>query len=248
MRGLVLPQDSILTPQDFLMVQDPHAAAPEKEMSNFFDDLRNAWDRYGSFALWVVVITSFSYLAYSLVTYNRVTKQENAWSDLANSTAPASFEQVAQDHSNRAVSLLALLQAADMYLGETAALDEGDALTGKLDQAEALYQQVVNEATHDEYRINALEGLAVVAEGRRDLDEAAKRNEAVIALAGTMPGFETWTARANARKQLLPLLAEPEAFVEDTSAPAAEAEAADAEVPPAEADPLELEPITLPTE
>ncbi|MEM1444765.1 MAG: hypothetical protein AAGF84_01810 [Planctomycetota bacterium] len=221
-------------------------------MSNFFDDLRNVWDRYGSFFLWVIVIGSFSFLAFQLYTSNRINTREAAWSDLANSTAPASFEQVAADHGNAAVQQLALLQAADMYLGETAALEEGDELTAKLDQAEALYQRVADEATDDIFKINALEGLAVVAEGRRDIEEAMSRNDAVIAVAETLPGFESWTARANARKQLLPQLAEPVAFAEDTPAvetpPPTQTDSAESPVDDLLDDSLELEPISIPTE
>ncbi|MEM7575940.1 MAG: hypothetical protein AAF328_00575 [Planctomycetota bacterium] len=236
-----------------MATNDPHAAAPEKEMSNFFDDLRNVWDRHGSFALWVIVIASFSFLAFQLYTSNRFNTREAAWSDLSNSTAPASFEQVAADHSNRAVQQLALLQAADMYLGETAGLEEGDDMTARLDQAEALYQRVADDATHDIYKINALEGLAVVAEGRRDIDEALTRNDAVIALSETLPGFESWAARANARKQLLPQLAQPVSFVEDNTASETSetTENTDTQAEPAADlldDSLDLDPIAIPTE
>ncbi|MEM8783178.1 MAG: hypothetical protein AAGE65_10040 [Planctomycetota bacterium] len=240
------------------MAKDFHDPASDEGMSRLFYDLRNVWDAYGTYVLWVVVVGSFSYLAFSLYSYNRVTTQEAAWSDLANSTAPASFEQVAADHGSPAVRQIALLQAADMYLGETAALGEGEALTAKLDQAEAIYRRVADEATDDIFRINALEGLAVVAEGRRDLDEAAARNDAVIALAETLPGFESWTARANARKQLLPQLAEPVSFTEEAEpdeAPEAseagtavgEADAS-SEVPDLLDDSLELDPVAIPTE
>ena len=190
-------------------------------MSSLFNDLRNAWDRYGSTILWVVVIGSFSYLAWSLYHYNRVNTQESAWSDYSGSAAPASFEQVAEDHALPGVRQLALLRAADLYLAEAAELEEGDDLNAKLDQAEALYQRMADDATHDEFKLNALEGLAVVAEGRRDLEQAAQRNDAVIALAETMPGFDSWSARAKARKQLLPQLAEPVKFLDDAPADSA---------------------------
>lgn len=235
------------------MAKDFHDPALDEGMSSLINDLRNVWDRYGSSFLWVIVIGSFSYLAYSIYTTNRVNTQESAWSDLAGSTGAASFEQTAAEHSVPAVRQLALLQAADLYLAEAAGLAEGDELSVKLDQAEALYQRVADEATHDEFKINALEGLAVVAEGRRDLDAAAQRNDAVIALADTLPGFETWSARAQARKDLLPQLAEPVAFIEDAPE-ASEAAASDETETEAEAadellDPsLELDPVSIPTE
>ena len=118
---------------------------------------------------------------------------------------------------------------------------------------------MADEATDDIFKSNALEGLAVVAEGRRDLETAATRNDAVIALAETMPGFETWSARANARKQLLPQLAEPVSFLED-AAPAETTDATEAATPdPRDGfaedtsglmmeDSLELAPISIPTE
>lgn len=232
------------------MAQDPHAPAPDQGMSNFFNDLRNVWDRYGTPILWVIVVCSFSFLAWQIYNNNRVNTQQSAWSDLASSTAPSSFEGVADDHGVPGVQQLALLTAADMYLAETHTLEPGDALDELLTKAESLYERVRAMATHDEYRLNALEGLAVVAESRRDLDEAATRNDAVIALAKTMPGFDTWVARAQARKELLPRLAEPVAF-QDAPEPepvvAAEpAEEMPIELPSLDFDDLDLAPIELP--
>lgn len=203
------------------MERDPHLPAQDEELSNFFDDLRKFWDSLGTPILLLIVIGSFSYLAWSLLSYNQSVSRDEAWSDLAGSTSPASFEQIADDHSNPTVTQIALLRAADLYLDEAADL-EGDEQTAKLDEAETLYQQAVDSAKHNEFKINGLEGLAIVAEGKRDTELAKTRNQAVIDLADTMPGFESWASRAQTRTDLLLQLATPIRFEDD---PTAEAQA-----------------------
>ncbi len=117
-----------------------------------------------------------------------------------------------------------------------------------LDEAESARSGV---AGHPLYRLNAMEGLGVIAEARRDADLAKTRFEAVIAYADSMPGLERWSARARGHIEALPLLAERPVFAPEP--PAAEepgAEAA-AEAPaPADADadaaPAATEPETTP--
>ncbi len=204
------------------MERDPHLPAHDEELSNFFDDLRKFWDNLGTPILLLIVIGSFGYLAWSLLTYNREVSRDEAWTDLAGSTSPASFEQVADDHGNPTVAQLAWLRAADLYLDE-AADAEGEARAEKLDEAEALYQRVVDEAEHNEFKINGLEGLAIVAEGKRDMELARQRNQAVIDLAKEMPGFDTWSSRAAVRMSILPDLETPVRFVDDPNADAGQA-------------------------
>lgn len=232
----------------------PHEA-PRSEVMETLDDWRAAWNRYGTPITAVIAAALIAYAGYNFFQASRTNAYNEAWSALAGSTAPASYRGVAEESSDPAVRQNARLAAADLLLDEavrepfaTASEDQGassDAAAGDpLDQAEALYQATLDEAQsaragvagHPLYRLNALEGLAIVAEARRDEDLARERFEAVIAYADTLPGLERWSARARGHLEALPLLrsnpvfapeppAEAEAPAEEAQAPAAESEA-----------------------
>ncbi len=230
------------------------------------DDWRNAWNRYGTPITTVLAVILISYAAWNFFHANKQNAQNEAWSALAASTSPASYRGVAEDTGDAAVRQIARLAAADLLLDEAvraplsadASQPEGDPLL----QAEALYQATLDEAEaarsgvagHPLYRLNAMEGLGVVAESRRDADLARERFEAVIAYADSMPGMERWSARARGHIEALPLLLETPVFApEPPAAEEPEAEAADEAAastepaaPAAPAEPAATEPEATP--
>ena len=175
----------------------PHEQATN-EVTEFIVDLKNFWDRYGNTLLIVLVIGSLTVFVVSLVRTQRSNAHNAAWTDVANSTSPESFAQIGQDHRLPGVKHYAWLTAADLKVREslTADADEVEAL---LKDAELYYNQVLDAADHPVYRVNALEGLGIVAEGRQNRDEAAKRYEALIAYAKDAPGLQGWADRGQAR-------------------------------------------------
>lgn len=144
--------------------------------------------------------------------------------------SPEALRAVAEEFSGIAsVSLLARLNAADIYLaairsgvrtgatlnpdGSLASPD--DALTPEdrqrlMAQAAALYQAVADAATASTGRaliaIDALHGLAVLAECRGDIDAAKAQYERIVQIA-SQGGYEHHARLARARIDSLPELA-----------------------------------------
>ena len=231
----------------------PHEA-PRSEVMETLDDWRAAWNRYGTPITAVVAAILIAYAAWNFLHANRQAAHNEAWSSLAASTSPATYRGVAAETGDAAVRQNARLAAADLLLDEAirSPLAPGgpggaaDAEAGDpLDRAEALYRAVLDEAEsarsgvagHPLYRLNALEGLAVVAEARRDADAAEAGFRAVIELADSLPGMGRWSARARGHIEALPLLTETPVFApESEPEPAAEEETDAAEAAP-EAEP-----------
>jgi hypothetical protein len=188
---------------------------------------RPFWDRWGTHISVVLIVLCGGYALYQYRTYSHMETNEQAWTDVANSSSPDAYYKVAADHrsSRPAVAASAWLSGADMSLEEARKAAKNpvtDAATGgdvvkaataddHLSKAYTGYDAVAKMANIDPvYRLNAKLGLAAVSEGKLDWEQAAKLYEAVVADAGD--AYPMLKARAQARLDLLPRLKKPVVF------------------------------------
>jgi hypothetical protein len=155
--------------------------------------------------LLAILLVVCGFLAWDIWKQKQADSRDLAWSDLDAATMPSTLEfSVAVDHAGvDAVADLALLQAADVYLGSVQsgirpgmlATDEDSTLPeserpAMLDNADKLYAQVFESVnTSDGFSgkpiaMAALFGRAAVAESRGDLEAAksALKNVARVAM------------------------------------------------------------------
>jgi len=215
---------------------------PVNEVQEFIADFKAFWSRYGNSILITVTVAVLVFTVYRVVNAQAQSRLESAWSDLAGTTSPVTYQRVAQEHSVPAVTALARLRGADLLLAETlrpqddaAGAADAPAETGggaeppgdapvpglgqpespeaMLDEAAALYEAVLEDGPADVYRLNALLGLGSIAESRQQWDRARSHYERAIEMAG--PGHEALRRQAQTRMDLLDRLAEPIALAPD---------------------------------
>ncbi|MEQ9460002.1 MAG: hypothetical protein RIG82_03510 [Phycisphaeraceae bacterium] len=123
-----------------------------------------------------LLIAAACFFVLSLYQQRQRQVLEDSWGRLATATSPASFRTVAEDYPDKPVAQLALLSAADLLLAEASSARSADAgqvdIEGNLAEAARLYQQALDKATQPLIRINALLGLAAVAESQKQWDDA----------------------------------------------------------------------------
>lgn len=176
--------------------------------------------------LLMILLVVCAFLAWDLWKQRQADSQDQAWADLATATMPSTLEHsVAVDHEGvGAVSELALLQAADVYLGSVQtgirpgmlASDADSALPEEerddmLDSADALYIKVFERASISPgfsgkpLAMSALFGRAAVAESRGDVEGARSALMNITHVA--MPEYPNIADQAEARIETLEAVA-----------------------------------------
>ena len=174
--------------------------ADHGEFSNFFSDAKTAWDRYGTPIVGGLAIIAIVYAGYNIITNRAVQAQQNAWIDLYTATSPESLEVIAQTVNRPAVRTVANLRAADLLVAEAGTATEEDS-PAILETAKSHYTAALEEADHVVYRLNALDGLGVVAESLGQTEEARSRYQELSKQAGTSYPF--WATLAERRLSIL---------------------------------------------
>lgn len=168
--------------------------------------------------LLAILLVVCAFLAWDIWKQRQADSRDRAWSDLEAATMPSTLEfSVAVDHAGvDAIADLALLQAADVYLGsvqsgirpgmlatdEDSTLPESERST-MLDSADKLYAQVFESVNTAEgfsgkpIAMAALFGRAAVAESRGDLEAATSALKHVARVA--MPQYPMIAFQAEAR-------------------------------------------------
>lgn len=191
----------------------------ENDLAEFFKNFGEWWSNYGVKLLLIVLVFAVAFAGWRLYRAQVETSHEMAWSDLAGTTEPASFARVAGEYGDPAVKMLAALRGADLYRQQAVQGwgEAGAEPTAGLEQAEALYKQVVEGAQHPVYRINALLGLAAVAETRQNWEAADQYYaQALTAAEGEFPGLGQLAAQ---RRSLLDDLQKPITLAPAAAAP-----------------------------
>lgn len=202
----------------------------------FVDFLRSPWFTGLCVILCVIAV---AYAVRGQLKKREDAKVAQAFSELNAATStenpsPASLERVAEEFGDvRGVGILATLAAADAHLnvvrvgvkpsavlGPDGTLQNpDDVLTPEerashLSQAEAQYQSVLTRTETMGGRqlqaVNALYGLAAVAESRRDLEAAAKYYTMIEERTKDGP-YAAHAVIARERRELLPTIATPDA-------------------------------------
>ncbi len=187
----------------------------QNDLEEFLRNFKEWWSKNQNTVLAVIAIAAICFMAFSLWTSHSERVHEEAWSTLAMKSSPETHRQLALSHDNRTIRMLAALRGADGFLAE--ANEPAESISGTneasqdtLNKAEELYQLVIDEAEFNEYRINALFGLAAVAENRHNWEQARNYYQQVIETAG--PGLSFFSKQAESRMAMLTELATPVAF------------------------------------
>ncbi|MEM9882085.1 MAG: hypothetical protein AAF800_04110 [Planctomycetota bacterium] len=206
--------------------------------SNFFNDVKWAWERVGTPLVAAVAVVAIVFAGYRLVTQRAEASKQTAWLDLYGATSPESLELAIDATNSASVRATAHLRAGDLLLEEATTAGEADA-ADILTAAAGHYERAIAEAPHPIYELNALDGLGVVSEAMHDTDAARSRYESLRERA--TPDFPYWSDLAEKRLAMLPRLAEPVAFapepepqVEPEPAAATDAGKTDAPTDPGE--------------
>ncbi len=203
----------------------------ENDLERFLTHFGEWWSQYGVSTLAIIAAIAAVFAGYQLINKWRVEAHENAWAELALQTSPESYRRVAESYSDPVVQSLAYLRGGDLFLekalaptgsGESGAAEpDADAADGPaanppagaassgtpLDDAAWMYEQAIAASDHRVYRLNAMLGLAAVAESRRDWQGARERYEQVIREAGDE--FPAIAAQAERRLGLLESVSRP---------------------------------------
>lgn len=182
------------------------------------------WDKNGTFYVTVFAALAIGLLVYNFWNMRTNTIRQEAWADLALTTSPDAYRQVAAAHDVPTVKALSYLRGGELLSGMaiTPAEDDTADPAENLEQARRMYEQVLATAEEPVFRANALLGLAAVAETQQDWEAAREYYARVQEMdALKLPGL---IALADKRLSLLPELEEPVYF--STEVPADEPEPA----------------------
>ncbi|MEM6333046.1 MAG: hypothetical protein AAF823_06875 [Planctomycetota bacterium] len=171
------------------------------------------WDKGGTPVTLVILVAALGFMSYRLYTSWTTSTRENGLTELAIETSPAGFLRVANDYSAVGVRSRALLAAGDTALNLAVQLDpsrEADARNEELASAQAAYDQLLASDVPAIYHVNALLGLASVAETRGEWDTAADHYARAQSVAGE--DFAFLAELAASRAALLDDIRRPVAF------------------------------------
>ncbi|MEE9404000.1 MAG: hypothetical protein V3V20_03845 [Algisphaera sp.] len=199
---------------------DPHAPSPG-EVTEFIDDVKRFWALNGGWIATSLLIFAVVFGGYRLIAGRSAAAREAAWSDLHGVNTQSLIDLVTENPSNPAVETLAQLRGGDLALDEHHKLADPQAGPAAskdlLAKAKARYQAALLSAPHPIYKLNALEGLAIVAESQRNVETARQHYETLKQTAGDR--FPHWTTRADRRLALLDQLPAPVVFAPAAIAP-----------------------------
>ncbi len=201
----------------------------QNDLAAFLGDFGTFWNRWGTPIVGTLALAALIFAGYNLITQRAHSSRETAWLDLFGSTSVESLQLVAEDTNNAAVRTLANLRAGDLRVAEANALEVA-AGRPLLEEARAHYRAALDAAPHKVYELNALEGLAVVAESLYETDGARELYERVKSAAGQ--GYPQWAARADRHLALLAEVSTPVTFAPEPPPETPEASATETAVTP----------------
>ena len=194
------------------------------------------WAKHGLHASIIVVVVAGGVIFWRVTSTNKVARQENDRTAVAGQTTPYGFMQVAGEVESSGLRDYALIRAGDLWL-EQAAMTPAQTEAGESDTqqtpeemlqaAKSAYQQVIAKTQSAPHRFSAMLGLAAVAEGEQDWDQAANIYDDVIRQAGQK--YNAHRDEAQLRKGMLKSLKIPLVFAADP--PVAETGPVDESVP-----------------
>lgn len=198
----------------------------QSDIASFFEGFTAFWNKHGTWIVGTVAVAAIIFAGYNLITKRAQAAQENAWLELYGSSTPESLRLVAETYKDPAVRALASLRAGDLLVAQAAAPEADADPELLLNDAQEMYSNALDIASDTIYKLNALEGLASVAESRHDVETAKTYYQQMLDEAGDM--YPSWVERTERRMELLPELAEPVVFAESPEPEASQEPASDA--------------------
>ncbi len=196
----------------------------ENDLESFLGNLGDFWSRHGKVILITVLVVLAVLLFWQLRNRNIREQHDRQWENLSSATSPSAFMEVSRQTDGTA-RYMALTNAGQLWLERVAmpmlASSEesspNETPENMLRSAAEAFEQVVQASDAPlPLRLEAMLGLAAVAEGRLQWDEAAKWYDKVAAEAGET--FPVHKARAERRQALMDRLRAPVTFAPVTSA------------------------------
>lgn len=207
----------------------------QNDLLDFLTHFGAWWEKYGMMLMVAVLVVLAAIFAKRFMDNRAASAHEAAWSDLASATSPSAYQAVAKDYKDPSIAALASLRGADLLLqqasrpeptpGSPAATQPAaPSRQQKLEEAARMYQEVVQVADAPAvYRLNAMLGLAAIAEDRGQWNQAQSHYEKIVSQADA---YTTIRAQARARLAMLPRLQENVIFAsEPASQPATQPDA-----------------------
>lgn len=243
------------------MDSDHRHELKENDLAEFLRNFSQFWSRWGNSLLLVILVVLIAVVSVQFITGHRFRKSEQNWQSLEFETSPAALAAVAESVNDAPVRALAHLRAGDALLrGESLDAQAGheDTAAGvkaaeqhRLRQAAEHYEAVRQMADADALlKLNALLGLAAVAESQQQWDLAQRFYEQAVAESREQQQ-PALTEQAVQRLAMLDRLREPMTLApaspqtpaapdadapRQEAAPADTADAAPPAAPPADAD------------
>ncbi|MAE66421.1 MAG: hypothetical protein CMJ18_19305 [Phycisphaeraceae bacterium] len=210
----------------------------ENDLYQFIVNFRQWWDRNWKIATTMIVAIGLAVAIFMIRSRNARSGHERDWSAVASATEPTRLHEISRLVGNAESRNLARLRAADLW-ARKAALPPGDDETEAaqetpeqlLAQAEESYQAVRDDSVHDLFKLNAMLGLAAIAESRQEWDKAADLYEEIRTKAEA-GRYASHGDQAAARLEMLPRLREPLTFAPE---PPATDEPSDGDAPTGDA-------------
>jgi tetratricopeptide (TPR) repeat protein len=221
----------------------------ENELAEFFRHFGQFWEKWGNSLLLVILVVLVAVVSVQIVTGHRFRQHEQNWSSLEFETHPSALAQVAESVKHPPIRALAHLRAGDALLrGDVVDAPSGFTVEAQPLDAAGRQRQLQEAAEHYEavrqmeradglFRVNALLGLAAVAENQGQWDLAQQRYEQAIAEARDIhqPALGEHAAQRLAMLERLrePMTFAPPAAATETDAP--QTDALQADTPPTDA-------------
>ncbi|RMH11712.1 MAG: hypothetical protein D6698_15995 [Gammaproteobacteria bacterium] len=224
----------------------------DNDLAEFLQNIGEFWGKHGNSISVVILVVVAAWVGMRLYTNMQATQHENAWADLSSTSTPAGFRERASEHADDpALSALALLRGADLYLQQAISLDyetgssesettnPGMSADDSLNHAEKMYRQVLDGDYDLVFRANAAVGLANVAETRGDF-QTAKEHWTLVEQLATQANLPVMIALAETRLDMIDELQRPIVFATeqaDTQSSISDPGASEAAVEPTPSSP-----------
>lgn len=188
----------------------------QNDLQEFLAHFKQWWAKHGQSVMIIITVCVVAFAGYRLYRSSQVREHDAAWMDLATSTSPFSYSEVAEKHSDPTVRALAHLRAGDLLRKQafvpTAEQDANPDPERDLNSAADHYQQVLDNSPGTAFTYNAYVGLATVEESRSNFDAARDYYEkAKAAAADEMPHV---IARIDERIATIDRLSQPVVMVD----------------------------------
>ncbi len=176
------------------------------------------WSAHGRTVLFCILVLLGAGTAFRWYSVNTKTTRDKNWDTLALATTPDKALLASESAHTPGLRNLARLRAADLWLSRAALPNvagdpDADARlpAEMLEEAERVYKQILNDqAAAVVFRLNAMLGLASVAESQQRWEDAAASYDRVMQLADKV--YPAHATIARKRRDMLDRLKNPVVF------------------------------------